>query len=257
MLARFGMTECNPSKSPMEANPEKQENDDGEVIVEMKPYRELVGCLMFLMLNTRPDISVTVNYYSCFQSNAKLIHWKGLKRVLRYIRGTLDYGLLFKRGLDPETPFRVYVDANWATDCDRKSTTGFLLQVFGPTVAWSTKKQTGVTLSSTEAEYVALATALTEAIWLKGLLEDFSVNSDRSIVVHEDNQSVIHLLSRWEHRRLKHVDVKYNFVRNMYQNKEINVQYLNTKEQTADILTKSLIGDQFVKLRSYIGVCKI
>lgn len=203
MLAHFGITDCNPSKTPMEVNPEKQEDDDGEVVIEMKPYTELVECLMFLMLNTRPDISVTVNYYSHFQSNAKLTHWKGLKRVLRHIRGTLDYGLLFKRGLDSETPLRVCVDANWATDNDRKSTTGFLLQVFGSTVAWkkqaterSTKKQTRITLSSTEAEYVALATALTEAIWLKGLLEDFNVNSAHPIAVYEDNQSVIHLLSR-------------------------------------------------------------
>lgn len=103
-------------------------------------------------------------------------------------------------------------------------------------------------------------------IWLKGFLEDFNVNSAHSIAVYEDNQSVIHLLNRWEHRRLKHidikhkhkhVDVKYNFVRDMYQNKEINMQYVNTKEQIADIFTKSLIGDQFVKLQSYIGLCKI
>lgn len=158
----------------METNPEKLEEDDEEVIIETKPYRVLVGCLMFLMLSTRPDISVAVNYYSRFH-NAKLTHMKGLKQVLRYIRGTLSYGLLFERGVNSETSLRVYVDAKWATDKDRKSTTGFLLQVFGSIVAWSTRKQTGITLSSTEAEYVALAVALTEAIWLKGLLEDINI----------------------------------------------------------------------------------
>ena len=159
LLVQFGMKDCNPSKSPMEANPEKYDNDNGEVIIKVKPYRELVRCLMFLMLYTRPDISVAVNFYSRYQSNAKLIHWKGLKRLLRYIRATLDYGLFFKRGSNPKVPLRVYVDENSATDNDRKSTTGFLLQVFGSTVIWSTKKQTGITLLSTEAEYVALATA--------------------------------------------------------------------------------------------------
>lgn len=182
MLIRFQMTECNLSKSPMKVNPARHEDDDGEIIIKLKPYRELVGCLMFLMLNTNPDISVAVNYYSRFQSNAKLIHWKGLKRVLRYIKGTLDYGLFLKRDTNPEVPLQVYVDANWATDSDRKSTTCFLLQVFGSTVSWSTRKQTGITLSSTEAEYVALATALTEAIWLKGLLEDFNVNGTDPII---------------------------------------------------------------------------
>ncbi|XP_046145885.1 secreted RxLR effector protein 161-like [Osmia bicornis bicornis] len=174
LLARFQMMDCNSSKSPTEVNPAKHEDVNGETIIKLIPYRELVGCLMFLMLNTRPDISVAVNYYSRFQSNAKMAHWKGLKRILRYIKGTLDYGLIFRRGTNPGIPLQVYVDANWATDDDRKSTTGFLLQVFGSTVSWSTRKQTGITLSSTEAEYVALATALMDAIWLKGLLEDFN-----------------------------------------------------------------------------------
>jgi len=135
MLSRFGMMECKPAKTPMEMNPEKFEDVEGEIVIESKPYRELVGCLMYLMLTTRPDLSTAVNFYSRFQSNAKLIHWKGLKRILRYIKGTLNYGLLFKHDLSPEVLLQAYVDANWATDNDRKSTTGYLLQVFGSTVS--------------------------------------------------------------------------------------------------------------------------
>lgn len=82
MLDHFGMTECSNSTSPIAANPEKHEDNDGEVIVEMKPHRELVGCLVFRTLNTRPDTSVAVNYYSRFKSDAKLTHWKGRKRIL-------------------------------------------------------------------------------------------------------------------------------------------------------------------------------
>ena len=104
MLVRFGMEDCNPSKSPMEADPKKYVNDNGEVIIDVKLYKKLVGCLMFLMLYIRPDISLAVNFYSRYQSNAKLIHWKGLKRLLRYIRGTLDYGLFFKRGSNLKVP---------------------------------------------------------------------------------------------------------------------------------------------------------
>lgn len=178
----------------MEVSPEKHEDIEEKTVIELKPYKKLVGCLMYLMLNTRSDLSTVVNFYSRFQSNLKLVHWKGLKRILRYVKGT-NYGLLFKYNSNRKVPLQAYVDANWA-DNDRKSTTGFLLQVFGSTVNWSTKKQTGITLSSTEAEYVALATAMTEIIWLKGLLEDFNVHNVNPIKVYEDNQSVIHLLSR-------------------------------------------------------------
>jgi hypothetical protein len=121
-------------------------------------------------------------------------------------------------------------------------------------VCWVTKKQSTVALSSTEAEYVALASASTELIWLKRLLEDFGVEFNEPIVVYEDNQSCIHLLKKWEHRRLKHVDVKYNFVRDLVNEGILNVTYIPSKEQKADILTKGLCLIQFVKLRLELGM---
>lgn len=133
-----------------------------------------------------------------------MTNWKGLKRVFRYIRDTLEYGLFFIQGSNSEILLQTYVDANWATNKDQKSTSGFLVQVFGCTVIWSTKKQTGIIFSSTEAEYVAIAATLTDVIWLKGLLEDFGVRTVNLIVVYEDNQSVTYL----EHRRTKPQNLK-------------------------------------------------
>lgn len=223
------MEECKPSKTPIDAKL-YDENTEGTCIVDEKPYRQLIGYLMYLMLTTRPDLSVAVNYYSRYQSNATEEQWRGLKRILRYIKGTLDYGLFYERSSKKEVLVS-YADANWATDRDRKSTSGYIIEVYGAVVHWTTRKQTSVALSSTEAEYVALATAATELIWLKELLDDMGVKIEIPVVMFEDNQSVIYLLDKWEHKRLKHVDVKYNFVRDLCMNGIVDVKYVPTDNQ--------------------------
>jgi hypothetical protein len=118
---------------------------------------------MYVMLTTRPDLSAAVNFFSRFQTNATDAQWFGLKRVLRYVQGTIDLGLCYDKGYD--VALTGYADSDWAGDTDRRSTTGF--EVYGATVSWVTKKQSTVAPSSTEAEYVALATAAAELIWMK------------------------------------------------------------------------------------------
>lgn len=250
LLGRFGMENCQPTSTPMEMTPIPENQE--KLGPEEKPYRELVGCLMYGMIATRPDLSFAVNYFSRYQHDQTEARWKGLKRILRYIKGTLNYNLCYKpKGAENLT---CYVDADFGSESDRKSTSGFLLQVFGNTVCWTTRRQTSVSLSSTEAEYVALATAAAELTWLKNLLVDLNINSNIPPTIYEDNQSCIHLLSKWEHKRLKHVDIKYNFVRDLHEKKLIKVVYINTKNQLADILTKSIPKIQFVKLRASIGI---
>lgn len=139
-----------------------------------------------------------------------------------------------------------YADSNWAGDKDRKSTTGYLFEVYNATILWTTRKQSTVALSSTEAEYVALASALTEVIWLRNLLQELGIDTKKPTIVYEDNQSCIHLLTKWKHRRLKHIDVKYHFVRVLVNDRIIDVKYISSKEQKADMLTKGLSADQFV-----------
>lgn len=181
--------------------------------------------------------------------------WTGLKRILRYLKGTCAYGLFYEK--TNATDLVCYADSDWASDTDRKSTSGYLIEVLGANVCWATRKQATIALSSTEAEYVSLATACTELIWLKGLLKELNVLVNEPITVYEDNQSCIHVLEKWEHKRLKHVDVKYNFVRDLHNNKIINVRYINTKEQKADILTKGLTTQAFDYLRHLLGVRKL
>jgi hypothetical protein len=117
VLEKFGMSDCQQVKTPMEQNPPREL--EGDCIVGQKRYKELVGCLMYLMLNTRPDISSAINFYSRYQSNATEAQWLGLKRILRYLKGTANIGLLYD--VNSKKPLVSYADADWANDHDRKS----------------------------------------------------------------------------------------------------------------------------------------
>ncbi|KAH0813995.1 hypothetical protein GEV33_008796 [Tenebrio molitor] len=172
------------------------------------------------------------------KANVNEKQWVEVKRMLRYLKDTQQFGLIYRRQTAPV--LAAYADSDWAGSLDRKSTTGFLLQVHGNVVCWSTKKQNTVALSSTEAEYVALACAAAELVWLRNLLRDMHVTYEDSTIMFEDNQSCIHLLSKYEHRRMKHLDVKYHLIRDLAISKIIDVKYIPSNEQRADILTKGL-----------------
>jgi transposase InsO family protein len=250
VLKRFEMENCNPISTPLEVHPPRE--TEGPCIVGLKPYRELVGCLMYAMLTTRPDLCVAVNFYSRYQTNATQSQWVGLKRVLRYVKATLKYGLFLPKF--SQTLLVGYADADWASEADRKSTSGYLFEVFGGVVSWSTRKQSVVALSSTEAEYIALSLAACELLWLKNLLNEMFVKTDSPILLYEDNMSCIHQLSKPESSRQKHVDVKYHFVKDLVAQNQIDVHHLKSDEQKADILTKGLPSVQFNKLRTGLGI---
>ena len=142
---------------------------------------------------SRPDLAVAVGVLSKFMSNNGLEHWKGVKRVFRYIQGTLDYGLVYTSdGSDPV--LSGYCDADWGSDLTtRRSTTGYVFQVEKNTVSWCSKRQNCVSKSTTETEYVALSTACQEGIWLRRLLDDISMTQHDPTVMFEDNQRAIQL----------------------------------------------------------------
>lgn len=243
LLERFGMSDCCPISTPMEKVPPRELI--GPCIVDVKPYRQLVGGLLYLMMCSRPDISFAVNFYCRYQCNATINQWNGLLRVLRYLKGTPTLGLFYKlaRG---SPPLACYVDADWAEDTDdRLSTSGQLIEVFGSTVYWSTKKQSTVASSSTEAEYVSLGSGCVELIWLKNVLYEILCVDFTPVPVFEDNQSVIHCLAKWEQKRLKSVDVKYHLAKQLHETGVICVTFVPSNLQKADCLTKSLLFDKF------------
>ena len=182
-----------------------------------------------------------------------------MKRVLRYIRGTLDNGLIYSAG-DTSTVLTGYSDADWAGDLStRRSTTGYVFQIQGSTVSWCSKRQACVARSTSEEEYVALSTASQEAVWLRRLLQNVLKKQDNPSVVYEDNQGTIELITKNPrfHNRTKHIDVSYHFVREQVDNKVISVKYCRTEDMLADVMTKGLSKVQFERSRDMLGLIKI
>lgn len=197
ILKRFNFENCNPISTPIDpkltVNISNNENNK-------EPVRELVGCLMYLMLGSRPDISFSVNYYSRYQDKNINEVWKGLKRLLRYLKGTIDVCLKFERKSN-ELEMTCYVDSDWGGDSnDRRSVSGYLIKFFGNTVLWVTRKQNCVSLSSTEAELIALCSAVQDCKYFKRLLKDFGIDI-KNFKVYEDNQGCIALINNPENNK--------------------------------------------------------
>lgn len=259
VLEKFGMLNCKPSKTPMNNNFHhdylkrvKSENLEIE-----KRCRMAIGSLMYAMLCSRPDICVSISILSRYQTCASYDLWKEIKRVLRYIQGTIDMSLVYQKNNNCEYLIVGYSDSDWAGDCtDRKSTTGYVFKVFNCTVSWACRKQSSVSLSSTEAEYIALSQSVSEACWLRYLFYDLNICENYvTVLVFADNQSAIKVCKNPEfHKRLKHVDIRYHFVRNKIKDNVVMLKYISTHDQQADLFTKPLGFTQFKKLREKLGL---
>lgn len=253
ILDRFGMNECNAAQTPMMANCKLQRKTDVETYTT-HPYREVLGAIMYLMLATRPDLCYAVGYLSRYQDCATDTHWTHLKHILRYLKGTTDMKLVYKRS-EIVDPLVGYAVADWANDTfDRKSTSGFLFQVYGNTILWSSKKQGLVTTSTTEAEYVAASSASMEAIWLIKMFTDLRVDPCLPVKIFEDNVGCIYVARNPETKRSKHIEVKYHFLRDRVWRKEIDLVGIESKNQLADVFTKSLSGPMFSRFADQMGL---
>ena len=251
ILRRFRMTDCNSTKTPMEKKLVLRREGkpyDG-------PYREMLGSLMYLMLCVRPDICFPVGYMGRFQHKPTDEHFQSLKRIIKYLKGTSDVTLDFKKNTKA-SPLIGYADADWATDTeDRKSVSGYIFQVFGCTVSWSSKKQSTVATSSSEAEYVALSAAATEALWLSGILEDLKMKDPKAPVeLREDNQGCIGMARNPETKRSKHIDIKHHFIRDHVAAGHLTIEHVPTQDQLTDLMTKPLDVTHFNQLRSKLGL---
>lgn len=250
LLKKFGFEGCSSTAIPIDPGLKLNVS----YINCRKPVKELVGCLMYLMLGSRPDISFSVNYFSRFQNENSEEVWVHMKRILRYLKGSMDANLIFTRNANA-TALECFVDADWGGDVhDRKSISGYIIKIFGNTVSWVTRKQNCVALSTTEAELVALCSAVQDCMWFKKVVNDFRIVIN-SIKIFEDNRGCICLIKNPENnRRVKHIDLKYHFVHELVKAGEITIEYINSKNQQADMLTKGLSKVQFRKNCIDIGL---
>ena len=258
ILKRFNMENCKSVTTPLEQGRKYQKLNDEDLPVETHKYQMIIGSLTYASTATRPDIAAAVGTLSKFMSKPGKEHWEGIKRVLRYIKGTVNHGLIYSANIN-DTLLQEYSDADWAGDVDtRRSTSGYVYQIFGNTVSWSSKSQNSVAKSSTESEYIALSTASQEAIWLRRLLMNIGYQAKDPTTLFEDNQSTIEMSKNPKyHNRTKHIDVLYHFIREHVNAGKIAVKYCNTKDMIADIMTKGLGKTQFEKLRGELGVNEI
>lgn len=253
VLKRFAMNECNSISTPLADKLNYKELNSDEHCDA--PCRNLIGCLMYAMLCTRPDLCVALNLLSRFQNKNNKELWQSLKRILRYIRGTLHVCLTYKRNGEAK-PLTGFVDSDWAGDeIDRKSTTGYLFKLYNNTISWNSKRQQSVATSSTEAEYMALYEGVKEACWLRSILSNIKLNLNEPTIIYEDNNGCIAIANNpTDHKRTKHIDIKYHFIRDKIQEKLIALEYISTGEQQADMFTKALAAVKFGLNRDKIGL---
>ena len=254
VLVRFGMEDCKPVSTPMEAGKVFTSLSDDEETIDIKKYQAAIGSLNYAAVATRPDISTAVGKLSQFMRNPGSDHWSGVKRILRYIKGTMNYGLTFTASDD--FTLHGYSDSDWAGCTEsRKSTSGYAFFIGSCIVSWASKKQSIVALSSTEAEYVALCSAAQETVWLRNLLADIGFQQNAPTCVKEDNQGAMCLAKNpKDHNRTKHIDIKFHYTRQLITSKELRLEYVPTGKMVADTMTKGLPKPKFTEFRSVMGI---
>ena len=199
----------------------------------------MIGSLLYLT-TSRPDIMQAVGMVGSYQSPPKQTHLSVVKRIFRYLKNTMDYGLWYPK--NQSLQLTAYSDADWE-NCpyDRKSTSGNAFFLGDSLVAWLSKKHSSILLSTTEAEYISIAICCTQVLWMKQTLEELEVKYDDPISILSNNTSAIcisknHVL----HSKTKHIPIKYHFLRDHVANKIIQVCYISSNEQVAHIFTKPL-----------------
>jgi hypothetical protein len=254
ILKRFDMLECKSMNTPMEAKL-KLLVDTSSDLIDATLYRQIIGSLMYLT-NTRPDICFAVNTLSQFLVEPRRVHLVAAKHVMRYLKGTMDYGLSYDG--DHDFTLSGYTDADWAGSvADRKSTSGCCFSLGSAMISWQSRKQSSIALSTAEAEYIAACSASCEAIWLRKLLTGLFDLEMRATVILCDNQSCIKMTENPVfHDRSKHIEIRYHFIRDMVQRGALKLQYISTDEQVADVLTKPLSRVKFEHFRDKLGIVR-
>lgn len=252
LLERTKMTDAKAVLTPLSTSIALTK-DDSSPNTDATFYRSTIGSLQYLSM-TRPDIAFPVNKLAQFMQKPTTTHLTALKRILRYLKGTIFHGLLLQK---PATSSLIaYSDADWAGNKDDYTSTSAHLVYFGSNlISWKSSKQRAVARSSTEAEYRALANTAAEISWINSLLNELGVSSSSTPIILCDNLSATYLTQNpVYHTRMKHISIDIHFVRDLVQQGKLKIQHVSTTDQLADCLTKPLSKGRHHYLRNKIGV---
>lgn len=217
------------------------------------PYRSAVGSLQYLACCTRPDLLFAVNILARFNSCPERKHWSAVKRVLQYLKGTIDQGIVYTSAEGHAV--RAYSDAVWGNSVvDRRSISGTLVIYGGGPVVFSSRRQSVVAQSTTESEYVAANEVVKEVRALKEFTDELGVEVETPSVLIDNQSAVAQIQNLDTKRRSKHITVKYHYVREEFQSGSFTVSYIQTDNQIADYFTKPLSGPRLSKLREMSGL---
>jgi hypothetical protein len=238
---------CKSMATPMLTNL-KLLSDSSSDLVDPTMYRQRIGSLMYLVK------TYAVNALSQYMVEPRHVHWMAAKHMLRYLLGTIGYGL--RNVSSGDVKLQGYTDSDWAGSAvDRKSTSGYCFSLGSGMISWLSRKQTSVALSTTEAEYIAASVASREAMWLRKLLAGIFDLELEPTLIHCDNQSWVKLTKNHVfHDKSKHIEIKYHYIRDMVQRGAIELQYISTNEKTVDILTKPLSRVKYEYFRDKLGM---
>ncbi|KAK2436707.1 putative mitochondrial protein [Trifolium repens] len=271
MLKRFYMDKCHPLSTPMvvrsldvKKDPFRPREEDEELLGPEVPYLSAIGALMYLANYTRPDIAFSVNLLSRYSSSPTKRHWNGVKHIFRYLRGTMDMGLLYHKV--PKLEIIGYADAGYLSDPHNgRSQTGYLFTSGDTAISWRSVKQTMAATSSNHAELLALHEASRECVWLRSLTQHIQKNCGLSsgrmdaTIIYEDNTACIAQLKEGYIKgdRTKHISPKFFFTHDLQKNGEIIIQQIRSCDNLADLFTKSLPSKVFEKLVKGIGLHRL
>ncbi|GJS37961.1 ribonuclease H-like domain-containing protein [Tanacetum coccineum] len=243
----FFSQHCNPCKTPVDT--ESKLGSDGDPVSDPTLYRSLAGALQYLTF-TRPDISYAVQQICLYMHDPRDPHFTALKRILRYVRGTLDHGLQLH--ISSTSQLTAFTDADWAgcpVTC--RSTSEYCVFLGDNLLSWPAKRQVILSRSSAEAEYRGVANVAAETAWIQNLLLELHAPLTTATLVYCDNVSVVYISTNpVQHHRTKHIEIDIHFVRDYVASGQVRVLHVPSRFQYADIFTKGLPSALFLEFRS-------
>ena len=251
ILERAHMAHCNPCRTPVDT--ESKLGSAGDPVHDPTLYRSLAGALQYLTF-TRPDISYAVQQVCLYMHDPREPHFTALKRILRYVRGTIEHGLQLH--VSSTTQLSAYTDADWAgCPVTRRSTSGYCVFLGDNLLSWSAKRQVTLSRSSAEAEYRGVANVVAETAWIRNLLLELHTPLTTATLVYCDNVSAVYLSTNpVQHQRTKHIEIDIHFVRDYVASGQVRVLHVPSRFQYADIFTKGLPSALFLDFRSSLNV---